>query len=447
MRSMPLTDVFDIVFAAGVAVAALALAGAALRLLPRTVLAAQTALTFGAAIAAWILYALRQDRGLAVAAGGLTACGFAAAASLLLRRALARAAETDARLAAAQARLEEQIDAEAAERAAELERTLARARADSVSLLIEEERRIAEERRTEFAAREREVGDVLTRALTATQAQVEQRLADWAQDLDRAAETTKARIQELAAHQKALLSDVELRLAADADRLAAESEGQRASLGRMRADLDKALEAALNDARAEVDVHAAERRRALHELDERMRRRERELMERIEREEVEAVQRIRAGFEDVARRQVEQMERIVERATSTYSDEAAQQFAALVKSGREDAARRLSRELDRSVEVFAREAEAVLAERLAHVGDAGAQRLERRLDEAAHALERQRDEWMGALDSRIAGLEADVRHRLEELGADAEAERAVLEARLQELVRRFESAAALQSGS
>jgi ribosomal protein S4 len=118
-----------------------------------------------------------------------------------------------------------------------------------------------------------------------------------------------------------------------------------------------------------------------------------------------------------------------------------------VKAGREDAARRLSRELDRSVEVFAREAEAVLAERLAHVGDAGAQRLERRLEEAAHALERQRDEWLRAADTRIAGLEADVRRRLEELGADAEAERAILEARLQELVRRFEAAESIHSSS
>ena len=115
------------------------------------------------------------------------------------------------------------------------------------------------------------------------------------------------------------------------------------------------------------------------------------------------------------RRQIEQLERIVERATATYSDEAAQQFAALVKSSREDAAQRLARELDRAVETFAREAEAVLAERLAHVGDAGAQRLERRLAEAADALERQRDERMAALDGRIAELEADIRRRLEEL--------------------------------
>jgi DNA anti-recombination protein RmuC len=137
--------------------------------------------------------------------------------------------------------------------------------------------------------------------------------------------------------------------------------------------------------------------------------------------------------------------RTVERATTSYADEATQQFAALIKSSREDAARRLARELDRAVETFAREAEVVLAERLAHVGDAGAQRLEKRLDEAANALERQRDEWMTALDSRIGEMEHDVRRRLEELGADADAERAVLEARLQELLRRIDATAAVRS--
>jgi hypothetical protein len=139
------------------------------------------------------------------------------------------------------------------------------------------------------------------------------------------------------------------------------------------------------------------------------------------------------------------MERVVERAGATYTDEAAQQFATLVRASREDAARRLARELDRTVEVFAREAEGALAERLAHVGDAGAQRLERRLAEATKILERQRDERLSALDGRIVEFEAEIRRRLEDLGADAEAERAILEARLQELQRRVDSSGALQS--
>jgi hypothetical protein len=137
----------------------------------------------------------------------------------------------------------------------------------------------------------------------------------------------------------------------------------------------------------------------------------------------------------------------VARATAAYAEESAQQFAAVAKTAREDAARRLARELDRAVEVFAREAEAVLAERLAHVGDAGAQRLERRLGEVTKGLERQRDEWIAAVDQRIADLEADVRRRLEELNADADAERGVLEARLQELMRRLDAESAVQRSS
>jgi len=444
---MLLTNAFDIVFAAGVGVAALALIGAAMGFLPRLALIALASLEFGAAIGAWLFFALRHShpRELAVAAGGLTGCLLAAGAAIALRRALVHGELIDAHLDEARARLRALVEQEAEDRAAELERTLARARADSVSLLAEEERKLAEDHRREFAERERDVAASLTQALTATQSQVEQRLGGWAQDLDRAAETTKLNIADLVQRQKQLVSEAELRIAADADRLAAESEELRAGLQRLRTELEKSLEGALGAARGEVEAHAAERRRALHELDERMRRRERELMERIEREEVEATQRIHAGFEDVGRKQIEQLQRIVERAAATYSDDAAQQFAGLVKSSREDAARRLSRELDRAVEVFAREAEAVLAERLAHVGDAGAQRLERRLADATVALERQRDERLGALDARMEELELEIRRRLEDLGADAEAERAVMEARLQELLRRVESAGALQS--
>jgi hypothetical protein len=444
---MPLTTVFDIVFAAGVVVAALVLVGTIGRRVSASIALAVAGLELGAALAAWIFFAVRHthERELAVAAGGLTGCVIAVVAASLLRRALDDAAATDAYLEEAKRELRSVVDREASDYAAELERTVARARADSVSLLVEEERKLAEEHRREFAAREREAGASLTETLTATQAQVEQRLAGWAQDLDRAADRTKAQIAELSQRQKQLLSHVEARLAADADRLAVESDELRAGVQRMRAELEKSLEESLSAGSSELESHAVERRRALHELDERLRRRERELLERIEREEVEAAQRIRSAFEDVQRRQIEQFERVVERATVTYSDEAAQQFAALVKSSREGSAQRLSRELDRAVEVFAREAESVLAERLAHVGDAGAQRLERRLADAQAALERQRDERLDALDQRIVEFELELRRRLEELGADAEAERAVLEARLQELLRRLDASGALHS--
>jgi hypothetical protein len=444
---MSLTTGFDIGCALSVGVAGLALTGAGLRFLGRIALVLMSLLVLGGAGAGWVTFALRHShpRDLALAAGGMTGSALACGASLVVAWALARAAETEAHVAAAQERLHALVSQEADDRAAELERTLARARADSISLLADEERRISEERRVAFGERERELVASLTSALTETQAQVSQRLVDWKKDLDRAADSTKERLAELAERQKQLLADARARLDADGERLAAESEAQREGLARLRAELDKALEELLASAHTEVEAEASERRRALHELEERMRRREKELMERIEREEVEAAQRIRTGFEDVQRRQIEQLARTVERATAAYADEGTQQFAALVKSSREDAARRLARELDRAVETFAREAEVVLAERLAHVGDAGAQRLERKLAEAANSLERQRDEWMSALDGRIGELEQDVRRRLEELGADADAQRAVLEARLQELLRRIDATAAVHS--
>src|SRR6266566_8659137 len=298
MRPMVLTTVFDIVFAAGVGVAALALAGAVLRFLCRSALAGLAALELGSALAAWLALALSHDhaRELAVAAGGLTGCLLATSAALLLQRALVRTDAMDANLEEAQTTLRALVARETAENAAELERSLARARADSVSQLAEEERRIADEHRRECAEREREIAASLMEALTATQTQVEQRLAGWAQDLDRAAEMTKARIAELAQRQKQLISEIDVRLAADAERLATDSEEQRAAVQRLRAELDKTLDEVLAGAHNEVDTHAADRRRALHELDERLRRRERELLERVEREEGEVAQRIRSGF-------------------------------------------------------------------------------------------------------------------------------------------------------
>jgi golgin subfamily B member 1 len=443
---MAVRTIFELVFTAGIVVASAALAAAAFRLAGRVVLGGATLLVAAMAVAAWIAFALQPGRDLAVSAGGLTGAAVAAAASLALGRALQRSSRIDAELEQAQARLHELVAREAEDRAAELERVLARARADSVSLLAEQERRIAEERRKAVVERENAAGAELLAALARTQRQVEQRLQDWGRDLERAAEAIRTRLIDLGQRQRQLTADAEARLGADADRLQAESDEQREALVRLRGELQRAMEEAVAAARNELDVQAADRRRALHELGERLRRRERELAETIERGEAEAVQRIQASLADVQRRQVEQLERAVARAGAGFSDEAALQFANLIKSAREDAARRLARELERAVGAFAREAEGVLAERLAHVGDAGAQRLERRLAQITSGLERQREEFVQAFQARLAEAEDDLRRRLSELAADAEAERAILEARLQELSRRIDEMAALRAG-
>jgi hypothetical protein len=316
-------------------------------------------------------------------------------------------------------------------------------RADSISLLTHEERRIAEERRAAMAEREREASGELTQALARTQDQVEQRLASWAQDLERTADALSGRIGQLTQRQRQLMAEAESRMLVDADRLKVEGEEQRAALTRLREEVDRSVHEALSAANADLESGSLERRRALHELEERLRRRERELAEQIEREQAESLRRIQAGFQDVQRRQVEQLERSVERAAATVGEQAGQQFTALIRTSREDAARRLSRELERAVNAFAREAETVLAERMAHVGDQGAQRLERRLSEITSGLERHRDDAITAFETRMTELETEYRRRLAEFAADVEAERAILEARLQELGRRADELSGL----
>jgi hypothetical protein len=440
-----LTTIADLIFAGGVVLAALALAGAAVRLATPMLLASATLLETAAAGGIWVAFALRHDRQLAVSAGGLTACALVAGAAILLRRALRRVGAMDARLAEAQTDLLAAVEREKNTLTAELELTLARARADSRSLLEEQERAIAEERRSVVAEQEHDATTTLGEKLNKVQAQIEHRLAEWAQDLDRTAEVTKVRIMELEQRQQQLLREIELRLTADAERLSAESEEQRTGVARLRAELTRTLDDALGVVRGELETHAAERRRALQDLENRLARRERELAEQAQRDEADAAQRVRSGFEEVSRRQIEQLERAVDRAVASHADEAAQRFAQLVKTSREEAAKRLARELDRAVSTFAREAETVLAERLAHVGDAGAQRIEHRVSNVAGELERRHDELVAAHDLRLGELESEMRRRIDELRADLDAERGVLEARMQELVRRFAATAAVRN--
>src|SRR4051812_31154634 len=123
---MGLPAIFDVVFAAGVVVAAAALAGAAFRLAERRLLVAATVIDGAMAVGAWVALALHHDRELLVAAGGLTIATLAAAASLPLSRALQRGARIDAELERARKQLADLVSTEADARQVELERVLAR---------------------------------------------------------------------------------------------------------------------------------------------------------------------------------------------------------------------------------------------------------------------------------------------------------------------------------
>jgi len=433
-----LVTIVQLGFVVAAVVSAASLALAAFDRIGRKTLLALAAVLGVAAVAAWIAFVLRPERSLAVAAGGITVAFLAQLLAVRLRDLLRAAGRVDEQLARAQSRLHSLVAREAEDRAVELELMLARARADSSSLLAEQERRIAEERRAAAAERSRAAVDELGEALTTAQQQIEARFTAWTDDLARAQHGVGDQLAQLAQRQKQLISEAETRIAADAERLEAESEQQRAGLVRLRDEIARASQEAVTAGAAEIESFATERRRALNELNERLRRRERQMAELIEREETDAMRRIQAGFAEVERKQIEQLDRILQRATTSYSDAAAQQFADTVRGTREAAATRLSRELDRSVQAFAREAQTVLAERMAQVGDTGAKRLERRLAEVSEGLERQRAEAVANFEARLTQAEQDLRRRLDLLAADTETERAVLEARLRELARKID---------
>jgi hypothetical protein len=333
---------------------------------------------------------------------------------------------------------DEVVAHELAQRADELENTLARLRADSLSQLAEEERRIAEERRRDVAERERDATERLSEQLVAAQAAVEQRLADWASDVGKLQESLTDDLKRVEARQKVLMTEANSKIGQDAERLQASVEEQRQLVTRLRAELTTAGQEVMQQANTELEQHAAERRLALHELADRLRKRERDLQELVEREANEATQRIQLALGDIERRQVEQLQRIIGRETARYTEAASAQFDTTIRSAREEAARRLSRELDLAVERFAREAEGVLTERLNHVSDVAAARVEERLARLRAALERQRDDALNSLEERSHQVESALRERLHEIAADAESERSVLEARLHDLGRRLD---------
>ena len=435
---MSLETAFELVFAAAVLVAAASLAGAALERAGKKTLLGAAGAIGAAAAAAWIAFALRPETTLAVSATGLFASMLAVVGALALRRGLAQGRAIDLELDRAKSELDTVIQREVRERSADLERALARGRADSLSSYAEEERRLAETRRQALGESEQRLRHGLAEAFSKAQGQVEQRLAAWHQDLDRAQRQLGSRLEQIAQRERSLIEALEARLASDSDRLRTIDEEQRAGIARLREDLRRAAKEAAAEATAELDSHATERRHALHQVGERLTAREHDLVRRIEREEMDAARRIQSTFADVERRQVEQLERVLDRAAGRFADAAAHQFEGTVKTAKEDAARRLVRELERAVQSFAKEGESLLAERLTHLGDAGGMRLEKKLAQVAAALERQREEFVGALSRRLGEVETDFRQRLNALAAEEETERAALEARLAEIARRID---------
>jgi uncharacterized protein YukE len=380
----------------------------------------------------------------AVVAAALAVAAFAASL-VALGKTRRQQGMLDRELERNKAEFDRVVAAELAERSEQLAALLARARADALSQLAQEERRIAEERRRDVAERERDASGQLGEQLLAVQSAVEQRLGDWSNDVAKLQEGLVDELKRVETRQQQLITEIEGRIGQDAEGLHGQLDEQRQVIARLRAELAQSANETMQRAATDLEQHAAERRRALQDVAERLRSRERELQETVERESNDATQRIQAALGDIERRQVEQLQRSVSRETARYSEAAALQFDSTIRHAREEAARRLSRELDLAVERFRREAEGVLSDRLNQVSDAAAKRVEERLARLRSGIERQRDDALRALEDRAHQVESSLRERLHEIATDAESERAILESRLQDLQRKFDELTARSS--
>jgi hypothetical protein len=324
----------------------------------------------------------------AIAASGSTACFLVTLAALALRRFNIRLAALDGETQRVRIAVRAAIEDELTLRTTELQQALALARSESLARLAEEERRIAEERRHAVAEREQDASRRLSEALIQVEGRVEQRVAGWVGDLERGETRLAEEIEKLTTRQKELVTQAENRLSSDIDRLDGIRDEQRGQLAKMRAELEKVAAEAVQQARAELETHSAERRRALHEVSERLRARERSLQEQIEREEVEAVRRIQAGLAEIERRQLDQLKRVVDRTATSVAEASAAQFDDTIRSAREEAARRLGRELERAVDSFLRQAHGLLTDQVSKATDEATRRIDDRGAQVMAAIER-----------------------------------------------------------
>jgi hypothetical protein len=322
----------------------------------------------------------------AVIAAGL-AVAAAVGAALLLRREQGRTRTLEQELERGKAAFDEVVARELEERAAELDQRLRIARAESLSTLIDEERRITDERRRDVVERERDATARLADALTGAERRMEERLAGWSSDVEQLQEAIASELSRIHQRLGQVTGEVEAKIADESERADSAIDEQRELTRRLREDLARQAEEIAKAGTAELEQHAAERRRALQEVADRLRVRERELHEQVERALADGMQRIASQAGDVEHRQLEQLRRVVSREASRYSEAAAQQFDATFRSAREEAARRLGRELDLAIDRFVREAEGALAERIEHLTSLASQRVEMRLEEVNRRLD------------------------------------------------------------
>jgi hypothetical protein len=273
---------------------------------------------------------------------------------LALRRARASAVATDALVEQARVAVREAVAAETAAHADEIRRVIARERADTAALLGAEERRLADERRIEFEARERHSSERLAEELTRGERRLEERLRGFSEDLERAQRHLETQLGRLEQQNRQAIAEVEARLEREAGELGSTADEQRKTVLRLREELERAAGQAVGEALDELEAQTFERRRAIEETTERLRAREKAIAESIEQGESDVRARLDVVLVEWERRQAERLARVTEREVERHAQMAMIALDERLREAREEAATRLQRELDRAVELLVR---------------------------------------------------------------------------------------------
>ena len=278
-----------------------------------------------------------------------------------VRRARADAAATSLLVSEAQQAVREAVEAETAAHTEEIRRVLARERADTASLLVAEERRLAEERRAEHVERERRAGEALVEELARSERRLEERLRGFSEDLERAQRHLEAQLASLEQRYRHALTEVATRLESEAAELGSTADEQRRTVLRLREELERAAGQAVTEALDELEAQTVERRRAIEEITERLRARETAVADSLEKAETDVRARLDVVLAEWERRQTERLERVTEREVERHTQIAMLAYDERLREAREEAATRLQRELDRAVDILMRDE---LAQRL-----------------------------------------------------------------------------------
>ncbi len=423
---------FQAAFVAGFVVVLVSFVGVLTDRVPARVLLVGTGLLGAFAIAAGVVFGLNLSEPfadseiLALGAAGLVAATVAEAGLLALRRGILRLRDADALVEAGREHVDAVVADHARVRGEELEHHLARERANATHTLTQQERKLTAERRDQIARQADRARAELAKSIEQVQERLEQRLTAWAADLDRGQRSLETRLTELASRQSEAIKAYEARLAADSDYLRTASEEQQAALGKLRAELQAVGRELLEEGRSELEIHADERQRALADLATRVRNQEKDLRQHVEREEADSLARIATAFQEVERRQRDNLERALDRAASRLAEDAERRFDVQIRQSREKSAQRLSNELDKAMEQFARRAEKEIADRISEAAQQTASRLERQVSDITRSAEGQHevsaerlrgmseriDEALTKAERRIAAFEDQIEEQM-----------------------------------